>query len=56
VEHVLAIGLAKNRDDRFDSGWEFCAALRSSASGQLTENLTKRAHAILADLPWRSEA
>jgi serine/threonine-protein kinase len=55
VEHVLAIGLAKNRDDRFDSGWEFCAALRSAASGELTEKLTNRARTILADLPWRSE-
>lgn len=55
VDRVLAIGLAKSREDRFDNGWEFCAALRSSASGQLSEELTTRARKILAAYPWRSE-
>jgi serine/threonine-protein kinase len=55
VDHVLAIGLAKMREDRFDSGSELGAALRSASSGPLAEDLTRRAREILAAYPWRSE-
>jgi serine/threonine-protein kinase len=55
VEYVLAVGLAKNRDDRFDSGADMCAALRAASNGELSEALTKRAQRLLTAHPWRTE-
>ncbi len=52
VERVLAIGLAKNRDDRFDRAVALADALVAAARSELSPELRARAEALLAQQAW----
>jgi tRNA A-37 threonylcarbamoyl transferase component Bud32 len=52
VDYVLAIGLAKDRSQRFQSAFEFAAAFAMAAGNNLSSGLTKRAKELLARLPY----
>jgi hypothetical protein len=52
IECVLAIGLAKQVEDRFASVSEFTAALEGAVNGHLSEDVRKRSVTILRKLPW----
>ena len=52
LEAVLAIGLAKSRDQRFQTAGEFATAIDAADRGELTADLKARAKAILRALPW----
>ena len=54
VDSVLAIALAKSRDDRFDSAIDFSDAFTQAAEGQLSEALEARAANIISRYPWGS--
>jgi eukaryotic-like serine/threonine-protein kinase len=54
VELVLAIGLAKQRRDRFASIEELSRALRAAYEGRLDETTRKRGWAQLKKHPWGS--
>lgn len=55
VDLVLAIGLAKDRDDRFRSATSFAAALRDASRGELDERLRAAARDLLRHHPWGTE-
>jgi serine/threonine-protein kinase len=52
VDAVLAVGLAKRAQDRFESAAEFVDALESALAGHHDDWLQRRADALLADFPW----
>ena len=52
IDCVLAIGLAKEPDDRFSSGQELADALEAATRGALSPTLRDRAAALLANFPW----
>jgi len=52
VEAVIAVGLAKRREDRFESGAKLVEALESAARGQLDPKVRDLAMGLLAELPW----
>ena len=52
VDLVLAIALAKNAADRFDSAAELAQALDAAARSRLDAALRSRAEALVARLPW----
>jgi hypothetical protein len=52
VDYVLAIGLAKQRTDRFQSAAALAEALAEAALGQLRPELSKQAKTLLASLPY----
>jgi serine/threonine-protein kinase len=52
VELVLAIGMAKRREDRFATVEEFAACLRAATEGRLDPQIQKRGWAILKRHPW----
>jgi len=52
VECVLAIGLAKVREARFQSAAEMAAALIAAARGELAGALRARGEAMLSKHPW----
>jgi len=52
VDLVIAIAIAKNMGDRFDSGCEFANALEAARAGRLSRGLVVHAQQLLADLPW----
>jgi hypothetical protein len=52
VEAVLAVALAKSRDDRFATAGELAAALAEAAASLLPEVTMDRAAAILRRSPW----
>ena len=52
VDAVLAIALAKDPRDRFDSGVELAAQLAAAALGRLPVELARRAEALLRRHPW----
>jgi tRNA A-37 threonylcarbamoyl transferase component Bud32 len=52
IDYVLAIGLAKDRRQRFQNAFEFAAAFAMAAGNNLSSGLTKRAKDLLADLPY----
>ena len=49
---VLAVALAKNPADRFDSAEELRGALEAASRGELSPELGARARKILATVPW----
>ena len=53
IDHVLAIALAKNPKDRFESGEAFADALDAVAAGTLDPKLRRRATKLLDATPWR---
>ena len=52
LDAVLAIALAKDPKDRFDSGAELVSALDAAVRGKLDPRLGAHARALLATLPW----
>ncbi len=52
LEAVLAIGLAKSREQRFQSAGELAAAIDAADRGELSAELKSRARSILRALPW----
>lgn len=52
IDRVLAIGLAKNPDARFDSGEEMADALGDATSGELAGELRERADRLVQEWPW----
>jgi hypothetical protein len=52
VELVLAIALAKNPADRFDSAAELAQALDAASRGRLDPSVAAKAHSVLAAMPW----
>lgn len=53
VDLVLAVGMAKDADDRFESAAELAQALDAAARGRVEDTLRGRAERLLAKLPWR---
>ena len=52
LDCVLALALAKDPVDRFDSGAEFADALAKAARGRLPSHLRDRADDALRRHPW----
>src|SRR5262249_43325939 len=52
LDAVLAIALAKDRDDRFASAIELASAIEAGARGALSPDRRARAEAVLTALPW----
>jgi len=52
VDDVLAIGLAKKRDERFDTAGELAHALKSASRGRLEHKYRVRAQRLLEANPW----
>jgi eukaryotic-like serine/threonine-protein kinase len=52
VELVLALGLAKSRDERLASARQLADALGAAAENRLPEAMRARARALLARHPW----
>jgi serine/threonine-protein kinase len=52
VDAVLAVGLAKDAEQRFASAGELADALAAAARGQLGEHLRERARTVLTDRAW----
>ena len=52
VDLVLAIALAKRREDRFGSALDLASALRDASRGGLDPALRARAASLLALAPW----
>jgi serine/threonine-protein kinase len=55
IDSVLAIGLAKRAEDRFESAADFSFRLQRAAKGELDPRLQDHADALLAKLPWGAE-
>ncbi len=55
VDRVLALALAKNRDERFDSAIAFAAALDDAAHGKLDHALRSAADRLLANQAWSTD-
>jgi serine/threonine-protein kinase len=56
IDDVLAVALAKDPADRFQTLGELVAALEIVEKGRFHPRLRERAHALLADHPWSDEA
>jgi tRNA A-37 threonylcarbamoyl transferase component Bud32 len=54
IDYVLAIGLAKRREDRFQTALELSAAFTMAASGNLSSGMVRRAKALLHEQPYAS--
>jgi serine/threonine-protein kinase len=52
IDAVIAIGMARRRDDRFASGAELAAAFRGAARGTLDPALARRGELLIAARPW----
>jgi serine/threonine-protein kinase len=52
IDYVLAIGLAKDRADRFQSAFELAAAFTMAAGNNLNAGLIKKAKLLLRALPY----
>jgi serine/threonine-protein kinase len=55
VDLALAIGLAKEPDDRYESAKELADAVEDALRGRLGRDLRVRARALLKRMPWRRE-
>jgi eukaryotic-like serine/threonine-protein kinase len=55
VDRAIAIALAKQPDDRFQTAIDFADALAAAAVGRLERALRDRADAALAARPWGAE-
>jgi len=53
VDHVLAIALAKNADDRFFTADELGDSLQSALAGHIDDAWRVKAEALARRLPWR---
>ncbi|RLB61911.1 MAG: hypothetical protein DRI90_10290 [Deltaproteobacteria bacterium] len=54
LELVLALGMAKERGDRFAKVEHFAAAMRAAREGQLEDETRSRGWALLRSYPWGS--
>jgi serine/threonine-protein kinase len=52
IDYVLAIGLAKDPAQRFQSAFELAAAFHMAATDHVSSVLTKRAQALLSARPY----
>jgi serine/threonine-protein kinase len=52
IERVLAIGMAKKPDDRFQDAVELADALAAAATAGLPDGLRLRADELIAQHPW----
>ncbi len=52
VELVLAIGLAKDPDDRFAKAEELAEAFRAAVRSELSEATRERGRRAVAKYPW----
>jgi serine/threonine-protein kinase len=52
IDYVLALGLAKDRTQRFQSAFEFAAAFALAAGNNLSASLVKRAKDVLTVHPY----
>lgn len=52
LDRVLALGLAKDRERRFDSAATLARAFRDALNGELSTPLRQAADALLAAEPW----
>jgi serine/threonine-protein kinase len=52
IDYVLAIGLAKAPEQRFQSAFELAAAFHMAATDHLSVALSKRAKELLSAQPW----
>ncbi|HYU15570.1 MAG TPA: protein kinase, partial [Candidatus Acidoferrum sp.] len=52
VDSALAVGLAKNARDRFETAGELAAVLTAAMAGQRDDWIDRRAQALLALMPW----
>ncbi len=52
LDHVLAVGLAKRPEDRFDTGGEFARAFEQAVKDELPSAIRRRAAHVLARQPW----
>jgi serine/threonine-protein kinase len=52
IDRVLAVALAKDPWDRFDSATELADALERAAKGRLPDGVRARAELVLAKHPW----
>jgi serine/threonine-protein kinase len=52
IDYVLAIGLAKERAQRFQNAFEFAAAFAMAAGNNLSSGLSKHAKQLLAIMPY----
>ena len=55
IDSVIAVGLAKSAEDRFESAADFSFKLQCAAKGELHISLKKHADELLAKLPWGAE-
>jgi serine/threonine-protein kinase len=55
IDSVIAVGLAKSADDRFESAADFSFKLQCAAKGELHISLKKHADGLLEKLPWGGE-
>jgi len=53
LEAVLAIGLAKSPDDRFQSGEELAAAFAAALRDELSPSLRDKAQKLTSKMPWK---
>jgi len=56
IEEVLAIGLAKSVDARFQTASELALAFEQADRGELSESLRARARALIRQHPWAEPA
>jgi hypothetical protein len=54
VDRVMAIALAKNADDRFQSAAELAAAFAQASRRKLSSELRQRGDALTRSYPWGS--
>ncbi len=52
IDSVIAVGLAKSAEDRFESAADFSFKLQCAAKGELHISLKKHADELLEKLPW----
>jgi serine/threonine-protein kinase len=52
IDYVLAIGLAKQPERRFQSAFELAAAFHMAATDHLSSALSQRARDLLREQPW----
>ncbi|MEM9691126.1 MAG: serine/threonine-protein kinase [Myxococcota bacterium] len=55
IELVLAVGMAKDRDQRFGRVEELATAMRAAYEGRLDDEIRRRGWAILKRMPWGSK-
>lgn len=53
IDLVLAVGLAKRREDRFQSARELAQAFEQAARSELAANVREKARALLAAQPYK---